>query len=58
MFARSTACRQGEGRTSSPDTSITWIRPRTTSRFAGLMSRCARPASQSLRIRARPSSMT
>ena len=38
MFARSIACRQGDGRTSSADTSTSWRRPPTTRRFAGLTS--------------------
>ena len=36
---------------------MSWRCPSRTSRFAGLMSRCASPESQSLRISASPSSM-
>ena len=57
MLARSTAWRHGDGRTCTNATSMSSRCPSRTSRFAGLMSRCASPASQSLRTSARPSSM-
>jgi hypothetical protein len=49
MLARSTACRHGVGRSSAKATSISSIREFRTSRFEGLMSRCASPASHSWR---------
>ena len=48
MLPRSTACRHGDGRTWTKTTSISRTWPSRTIRLAGLMSRCARPASQSL----------
>ena len=44
MLARSTAWRHGDGRTCMNATSIRNTLPSCTSRFAGLMSRCASPA--------------
>ena len=58
MLARSTAWRQGLGRAWTKATSISIMRPSRTSRLAGLMSRWASPASHSLRMMPRPSSMT
>jgi hypothetical protein len=58
MLARSTACRQGVGRTSVKNTSISNMRPSRTSRLAGLMSRWASPAAHSLLMIDRPSSIT
>src|SRR4029077_1984833 len=58
MLARSTACRQGLGRASAKATSISNMWPSRTSRLPGLTSRCASPASHSLRMIPRPSSMT
>ena len=57
MLARSTASRHGEGRTCRNATSIRIRWPSDTSRLAGLMSRCATPASQRRRTSPRPSSM-
>ena len=58
MFARSTDWRHADGRTWQKKTSIRWILPAPTSRFEGLMSRWARPASQSDRISAMPLAIT
>src|SRR5829696_7923409 len=58
MLARATGRRQGLGRAWTKATSISSMRPSPTSRLAGLMSRWARPASQSLRMINRPSSIT
>jgi hypothetical protein len=49
MFARSTAWRQGEGRTWQNATSIRYTFPSRTSRFDGFTSRWAIPAFHSLR---------
>ena len=49
MLARSTAWRHGDGRTCTKNTSIRSTLPSRTIRLAGLMSRWARPASQSWR---------
>ena len=57
MLARSTACRQGLGWISAKNTSIRYSLPSRTSRLAGLMSRWARLASQSLRTTPSPWSM-
>ena len=58
MLPRSTACRHGLGRTSANAESISSSRPSRTSRFAGLMSRWARPASHSCRTICRPWSIS
>ena len=58
MFARSTAWRQGEGRTWTKNTSISRSWPSCTIRFAGLMSRCARPTSHIWRTSCSPWSIT
>ena len=58
MFARSTACRHGLGRTSANAVSMTNSVPSRTIRFAGLMSRWARPISHIRRTTASPWSMT
>ena len=57
MFARSTACRHGEGRISPKARSISMIFPSRTMMFAGFTSRCATPTSHILRIVASASSM-
>ena len=57
MLARSTAWRQGLGWISAKNTSIRYSLPSRTSRLAGLMSRWARLASQSLRTMPSPWSM-
>ena len=57
MFARSTACRHGLGRTSANAVSMTHQLPSRTSRFAGLMSRWARPISHIRRTTDSPWSM-
>src|SRR5436309_52229 len=57
MFARSTACRHGDGRTWTKNTSITRTLPLRTMRFAGLMSRWASPTSHIFRTIWSPSSM-
>ena len=49
MFARSTACRHGEGRTSANATSMISAWSPRTSTFADFTSRWARPASHKLR---------
>src|SRR5664280_3621330 len=58
MLARSTARRQGDGRTSAKATSMRRTRPSCSSKFDGLMSRWARPASHSRRTMLGASSMT
>src|SRR4029450_2561723 len=50
MLARSTACRQGLGRTSAKNTSMRWTRPWRTSRLAGLMSRWGRAGAHQRRV--------
>ena len=57
MLPRSTACRQGEGRTWTKNASTSSTRPSRTMRLPGLMSRWASPASHSFRTSSRPSSM-
>ena len=58
MLARSTAWRQGEGRTWTKKASTSRTLPSRTIRLAGLTSRWARPASHSWRISCRPLSIT
>ena len=58
MLPRSTACRHGDGRTWTNATSISSSSWPWTMRLPGLMSRCAMPASQSLRISTSPWSIT
>ena len=58
MLARSTAWRHGVGRSSAKATSMSRMRPSRTIRLAGLMSRWARPASHSIRMRWSASSMS
>ena len=58
MFARSTACRHGLGRTSANAVSMTKSVPSRTIRFAGLMSRWASPISHIRRTTDSPWSMT
>ncbi len=50
MFPRSTAWRQGDGRTWVKAASIRYTCPSRTIRLAGLMSRCASPVSHSRRM--------
>src|SRR5450759_4832132 len=57
MLARSTACRQGDGLTSAKATSMRRTRP-CSSKFDGLISRWARPASRSRRTMLSASSIT
>jgi hypothetical protein len=58
MFARSTACRHGDGRISPNAGSIRKIFPPRTRMLAGFTSRWARPASHMSRTVARASSIT
>ena len=57
MLARSTACRHGDGRTCAKAVSMSSTCPSCTIRLAGLMSRCASPASHSRRTSMSPWSM-
>ena len=57
MLARSTACRHGLGRTWANAGSMTSNLPSRTSKLAGLMSRCASPASHMRRTASMPWSM-
>ena len=58
MLARSTACRHGVGLTAANATSISNTLPSRSSRFEGLMSRWAMPASQRRLTIARASSIS